>query len=178
MPDYELLVIGGGAANTVASAASGAGIETALIEPRPLGGTCLNRGGNPPKMLIQHANGLNAVLDAERFHVDASVDGFDFAGLDDEVNGQFGSIAGVMAEGTRENPNLTFYKQYAEFVDHRLSSLMTGRSPAARKSSSEPAAGRSSHPSMASRAPTPSRAGRASSSPRHLVNSSSSAGGT
>jgi dihydrolipoamide dehydrogenase len=178
MPDYELLVIGGGAANKVASAASGAGIETAFIEPRPLGGTCLNRGGNPPKMLIEHANGLNAVLDVERFRLDTSVDGFDIAGLDDEVNGQFGSIAEGLAEGKREDPNLTLYNQYAEFVDHRLSSLMTGRSSTARRSSSEPAAGRSSHPSMASRAPTPSRAGRPSSSPRHLVNSSSSAGGT
>ncbi|MFQ3285649.1 FAD-dependent oxidoreductase, partial [Natronomonas sp.] len=51
MTDFDVLVIGGGTGNNVAAAAADAGLETALVEPGPLGGTCLNRGCNPSKML-------------------------------------------------------------------------------------------------------------------------------
>ncbi|MDZ7700961.1 MAG: dihydrolipoyl dehydrogenase [Halobacteriales archaeon] len=126
MHEFDVLVIGGGAANKVASAASGAGLETALVEPGPLGGTCLNRGCNPSKMLIGHANAVNAVHDAERFHVDASVDGVDFAGLVDEVHDQLGAIAEGMAADKREDPNLALFEQYAEFVGDRTVALEDG----------------------------------------------------
>lgn len=52
MADFDVLVIGGGTGNNVAAAAADADRETALVEPGPLGGTCLNRGCNPSKMLI------------------------------------------------------------------------------------------------------------------------------
>ncbi|MFB6361309.1 MAG: NAD(P)/FAD-dependent oxidoreductase [Halobacteriales archaeon] len=126
MEDFDVLVIGGGAANKVASAASQAGHETALVEPGPLGGTCLNRGCNPSKMLIQHANALNAVRDAERFRIDATVDGFDFSGIVEDVNSQLGAIAEGMAEDKRADPNLTLFDQYAEFVDDRTIELGDG----------------------------------------------------
>ena len=66
-----------GTGNNVAAAAADAGLETALVEPCPLGGTCLNHGCNPSKMLIQAANSVNDVRDAERFHVDATLEGVD-----------------------------------------------------------------------------------------------------
>jgi pyruvate/2-oxoglutarate dehydrogenase complex dihydrolipoamide dehydrogenase (E3) component len=45
MDRYDLLVIGGGAAGTNAPmAATKAGARVALVDTRPLGGTCVNRG--------------------------------------------------------------------------------------------------------------------------------------
>ena len=44
MADFDVLVIGGGTANNVAAAPANQGLETALVEPGPLGGTRLNRG--------------------------------------------------------------------------------------------------------------------------------------
>ena len=55
--DFDFDVIGGGTGNNVAVAAD-AGFETALVEPGPLDGICLNRGCTPSKMLIQAANGI------------------------------------------------------------------------------------------------------------------------
>ena len=72
MTDYDVLVIGGGTGNNVAAAAADEGLDTALVEKGKLGGTCLNRGCNPSKMVIQAANAVNDVRRSERFHVESS----------------------------------------------------------------------------------------------------------
>jgi len=115
----DVLVLGGGTGNKVASAAAAAGLETVLVEKGPLGGTCLNRGCNPSKMLIAHANQVNAVADAGRFHVDATLDGVDVPAIVEEVHGTLGDIADGMAESKRNEENLTFVNAEGQFVDDR-----------------------------------------------------------
>ncbi|SDG06473.1 dihydrolipoyl dehydrogenase [Halorientalis regularis] len=119
MPHHDLLVIGGGTGNNVAAAGADAGLDTALIEPGPLGGTCLNRGCNPSKMLIQAATAANHVRDAEKFHLDASLDGVDFAGIVDDMDETLSALADGMEASYREKDDLTIYDDYAEFVDER-----------------------------------------------------------
>ncbi len=117
--EYEVLVIGGGTGNNVAAAAADAGLETALVEKGPLGGTCLNRGCNPSKMVIQAANAANNVRTAGRFHLDASLDGHDFAAVVDEMDGTLAEIAADMEARYREKEGLTLYKNEATFVGDR-----------------------------------------------------------
>jgi len=119
MTDYDVIVIGGGTGNNVAAAAAAAGLETALVEPGPLGGTCLNRGCNPTKMLIQPASTVEAVRESGRFHVDATVEGVDYARVVEETNDLLGGIAEGMKERYREKEHLTIYEEYTEFVDDR-----------------------------------------------------------
>jgi len=119
MTDFDALVIGGGTGNNVAAAAADAGLETALVEPGPLGGTCLNRGCNPSKMLIQAANAVNHVREAERFHVDATFNGVDHAAVVDEMDDLLGGIAESMEARYREKENLTLFDEYTRFVDER-----------------------------------------------------------
>ena len=116
---YDVLVIGGGTGNNVAAAAADAGLETALIEPGPLGGTCLNRGCNPSKMLIQAATAANHVRDAEKFFLDASLDGIDYAAIIDDMDETLSPLAEGMEESYREKEHLTLYKHEATFVDER-----------------------------------------------------------
>jgi len=119
MTDYDVLVIGGGTGNNVAAAAADAGLDTALVEKGPLGGTCLNRGCNPSKMVIQAATAANHVREAERFHVDASLDGVDFAAVVDEMDETLSGLAAGMEDSYREKEHLTLYKDEAVFVDER-----------------------------------------------------------
>ena len=119
MPDFDVIVVGGGTGNNVAAAAADAGLETALVEPGPLGGTCLNRGCNPSKMLIQAANAADRVREAERFHVDATVNGTDHAAVVDEMDDLLGGIAEDMEARYREKDHLTLFKQRTRFVDER-----------------------------------------------------------
>lgn len=117
--DVDLVVLGGGTANKVASNAAAAGLETVLVEKGPIGGTCLNRGCNPSKMLIQHANRRNAVADADRFGIDATVDAVDFAGIVEEVTSTLSEIADGMAASKRVEENLTLVQAEGRFVDDR-----------------------------------------------------------
>jgi dihydrolipoamide dehydrogenase len=119
MSHHDLLVIGGGTGNNVAAAGADAGLDTALIEPGPLGGTCLNRGCNPSKMLIQAATAANHVRDAERFHLDASLDGVDFAAIVDDMDETLSALAEGMEASYQEKDNLTIYGETAEFVAER-----------------------------------------------------------
>jgi mycothione reductase len=123
MADFDVLVIGGGTGNNVAAAAADVGLETALVEPGPLGGTCLNRGCNPSKMLLQAAEAVHDVRDAGRFHVDATLDGVDHAAVVDEMTDLLGGIAADMAARYREKEYLTLFDEYTEFVDERTVAL-------------------------------------------------------
>ncbi|SEL52055.1 dihydrolipoyl dehydrogenase family protein [Haloferax larsenii] len=121
MADFDLVVIGGGTGNTVASNAAAEGLETALVEPGPLGGTCLNRGCNPSKMLIQHATRLNQIRDAARFRIESSVESVDVPGIVDDVFGTLDPIAERMASQKVEQANLTLFEHEARFVgDHTV----------------------------------------------------------
>ncbi|ADQ68756.1 dihydrolipoamide dehydrogenase [Halogeometricum borinquense DSM 11551] len=123
MSDFDVIVVGGGSGNNVAAAAADAGLDTALVEPGPLGGTCLNRGCNPSKMLIQAANAANSVRDAAKFHVDATVNEIDQAAVIDEMDDLLGGIAEDMEARYREKEHLTLFKEYTEFVDERTLKL-------------------------------------------------------
>ncbi|MBD3318440.1 SidA/IucD/PvdA family monooxygenase [Candidatus Woesearchaeota archaeon] len=56
MKEVDLLVIGAGSGLDVAAAAAESGLRVAIVEKGPLGGTCLNRGCIPSKMLIYCAD--------------------------------------------------------------------------------------------------------------------------
>jgi len=119
MPHHDLLVIGGGTGNNVAAAGADAGLDTALVEPGPLGGTCLNRGCNPSKMLIQAATAANHVREAGDFYLDASLDGIDFAAVVDDMDETLSALAEGMDDSYRDKANLTMYREETAFVDER-----------------------------------------------------------
>jgi dihydrolipoamide dehydrogenase len=123
MTDFDVLVIGGGTGNNVAAAAADAGLEAALVEPGPLGGTCLNRGCNPTKMLIQAANAANDVREAGTFHVDATLEGVDHETVVDEMDDLLGGLAEGMEAGYLEKERLTVFKQRTRFLDDRTVEL-------------------------------------------------------
>ncbi len=56
MHQYDLVVVGTGAANTVTEMAAQAGLRVALIEKGKFGGTCLTRGCIPTKVMVTAAD--------------------------------------------------------------------------------------------------------------------------
>lgn len=117
--EYDLLVIGSGSGLDVASVYHSRGKKVALAEPGPLGGTCLNRGCIPSKMLIHHADIIETIHDSERFHIDASVDDIAFKDIIDEVNETVGEDAESIESSIRSSDDYDLYKDEATFVDEK-----------------------------------------------------------
>jgi pyruvate/2-oxoglutarate dehydrogenase complex dihydrolipoamide dehydrogenase (E3) component len=70
MPDFDLVVIGAGAAGLSAAALSAAlGLKVALVERGEMGGDCLNSGCVPSKALLAAAKAAAGVRHAGRFGV-------------------------------------------------------------------------------------------------------------
>ncbi|KAI9207996.1 mercuric reductase [Polychytrium aggregatum] len=66
---YDVIVIGSGAASKITRPAASKGFKVAIIERGPLGGTCLNRGCIPSKMLIHPADVVSEIRGAAKFNI-------------------------------------------------------------------------------------------------------------
>ncbi len=78
MEKFDVLVIGAGSGMIVAANAVANGLKTALVESGPIGGTCVNRGCVPSKMLIYPADVASAIYEAEKLGIKATIDTIDF----------------------------------------------------------------------------------------------------
>ena len=119
MPEaYDLIVLGGGRAATLALAAAKAGQKVALIERDRLGGTCPNRGCVPSKLLIGFAEAARHVRAAERHFLDATFRGADTARIFASVNDYVGAVDGRYA-GRVEAAGVTLRRGEGRFVGLR-----------------------------------------------------------
>ena len=78
MKKYDLIVIGSGAGMNVAANATAQGMHVAVVDRGPLGGTCLNRGCIPSKVLLYPADVIRALQEAPRIGVHATLDRVDY----------------------------------------------------------------------------------------------------
>ena len=69
MKSYDVIVIGTGAANIVTDAALAQGLQVAVIERGRFGGTCLNRGCIPTKVMVTAANRIREIREGSRIGV-------------------------------------------------------------------------------------------------------------
>lgn len=69
MNHYDVIVIGTGAANIITDAAQRQGLRIAVVERDRFGGTCLNRGCIPTKIMVTAANVVREMEEARRIGV-------------------------------------------------------------------------------------------------------------
>jgi dihydrolipoamide dehydrogenase len=119
MSDFDLVVLGGGTGNIVASAAADTGQHVALVERERLGGTCLNRGCNPSKKLIHRADVAESVRNAAEIGIDASIQGVAFESIVADVTATITEAAEAKVERARDHDHLTLYQCEGRFVDER-----------------------------------------------------------
>lgn len=119
MVDFDIVVIGGGTGNKVARAAAESGQTVALIERGPIGGTCVNRGCNPSKTLIQHAKIAETIRRADEFAISARIEEIDFTGIIQEVVVSVDEKAAEMERADEVHENITLYREEARFVGKR-----------------------------------------------------------
>jgi dihydrolipoamide dehydrogenase len=132
MDEVDFLVVGSGSGLDVANAAANRGQSVAVVEKGPLGGTCLNRGCIPSKMLLYHADVLETVERAGEFRIDAEVRDVDFPGIVREVNEEVESDSESIRRGLRSSSRHDLYEGEGRFVDERTIEIVDGADEGAR----------------------------------------------
>ncbi len=120
---YDVLVIGSGGGTKISTPASKLGLKAAIIEKDRLGGTCLNRGCIPSKMLIHAAEVAHQIQTAPRFHIHPKGYEVDFQALVRRVSQTIDAESDSILPGYRANPNLDFYHGEARFTGERRLSV-------------------------------------------------------
>ena len=69
MQKFDLIVIGSGSGLDVATSAAQHGLAVAVVEKDRMGGTCLNRGCIPSKLLIHSADIIETIKQAAKFGI-------------------------------------------------------------------------------------------------------------
>ncbi len=116
MEKFDLVVIGSGAGAHVASQARRAGLRVALVDQGPTGGTCLNNGCVPSKMLIYPADVIRTIQDAGAVGVRSVIDEVDFQRIMSRMRAVREKTRTDLEETLKGMENLTYYQERAEFV--------------------------------------------------------------
>jgi len=116
MERFDVIVIGSGSGMIVASAAVEQGFRTALVEHGKMGGTCINVGCVPSKMLIYPADVVATLKDAGKLGINATVDSVDFNNIMTRVHTLVNHDSGHQARAVEATPNLAWFKETGEFI--------------------------------------------------------------
>jgi dihydrolipoamide dehydrogenase len=117
MKEYDLLVLGGGSANKVSYWAHKEGMKVGLIEHGPLGGTCLNRGCVPSKMMIYPADVRHEARLSADLNLDLKLGSADFSGLMERVRARRRRATKYKEKTIEKADSYHWYKETGVFVD-------------------------------------------------------------
>lgn len=114
---FDLVVIGGGSGGIAhARRAAEYGANVAVIEYGPLGGTCVNVGCVPKKLMWYTASHMHHFEHAADYGFDVTVEGHDWATLKSRRDAYVKRLNGIY-ETNLDNSGVTYVRGTARFVD-------------------------------------------------------------
>jgi dihydrolipoamide dehydrogenase len=113
---FDIMVIGSGSGLEISAEASDRGLSVAVVEEGPFGGTCLNRGCIPSKMLIHCADVMETIQRAELFGIKATVESIDWDFIIRRAFEEVDADAAAIERGNRQASNITVFKGTGRFV--------------------------------------------------------------
>jgi mycothione reductase len=117
MKQYDLIVIGSGAGMNVASAAYDQGLNVAVVEHGPMGGTCLNRGCIPTKILTYVADVLIEAAHLESLGVKIRIEDIDYPWIMQRMRDEVDNSSKEQGQSVDEAEGIDWYKGTGVFVD-------------------------------------------------------------
>jgi len=116
MKKYDFVVIGSGCGSNIVDEAVGHGKKVAVIDRGPLGGTCLNLGCIPSKMLIYAADRAVEIQEARKLGIEAEIRSIDFASIMERMRKSVKESQDYIRKGIKESKALDFYEGEGHFV--------------------------------------------------------------
>jgi dihydrolipoamide dehydrogenase len=117
MKQYDVIVIGSGAGSLIVDEALAKGLKVALVDKGPLGGTCLNLGCVPSKMLIYPADRIVEIQEASKLGIVAEIKSIDFASIMERMRKSRLESQTYIRKGMTESEKFDFYEREAHFVE-------------------------------------------------------------
>ena len=118
MKEYDVIVIGSGSGMIIVNEAMAHGATVALIDKGPrLGGTCLNYGCIPSKMLIHPADRIMEIQKARELGIDVKTREIDFSAIMNRMRKVRDEGQKEVREGIQQMDGLNFYEGEAHFVE-------------------------------------------------------------
>jgi dihydrolipoamide dehydrogenase len=116
MQKFDVAVMGSGPGGYVAAIkVAQNGKSVALIEPNTLGGTCLNRGCIPSKVLIAGAEALHKIRQAQEFGISVGEVSFDYKKMVERKDATVGKIRQGL-QGLIASNKITVLKGYGKLT--------------------------------------------------------------
>jgi len=116
MKNYDIIVIGAGAGLEIVFKALSAGLKVALLDKGNVGGTCLNVGCVPSKMLIYPADRIREIVEAKKLGIHVRMDYIDFRSIMERMKKAVKSGVNSISKEIRNSKHLDFYNAEAHFV--------------------------------------------------------------
>ena len=120
MQEFDLIVVGTGSGLEVSADAAARGQSVAIVENGPFGGTCLNRGCIPSKMLIHSADVMETIKSAHMFGIDVQVNGIDWDMIMRRASDDVDQEAHEIEHGNRSMDNIEVFKGEGRFIDTKM----------------------------------------------------------
>ncbi|MGA1529237.1 MAG: dihydrolipoyl dehydrogenase family protein [Kiritimatiellia bacterium] len=116
---YDVIIIGSGGGAKIAQALDRLGKRVALIEKDRAGGTCLNRGCIPSKMLIHPAGLARRIRAFRKLRIDAEMKSVDFEALVASVNAYTDDTSDGIANNFNRAEHVDYFGGAARFISSR-----------------------------------------------------------
>jgi mycothione reductase len=116
MNKYDVLVVGSGSGMLIAASAIASGLKTCLVDFGPMGGTCINRGCVPSKMIIYPADIVATIREASKLGINATVNSIDFKWIMDRMHKLVNDDVKRQMAVVEADPNIVWHKDVGEFV--------------------------------------------------------------
>jgi mycothione reductase len=113
---FDVLVIGTGSGMLVASVAVDSGLRVAVVDNGPMGGTCINRGCVPSKILLYPADVASMILGAGKIGVNASVNSINFQNIMTRMHTLVSEDTGSQAHAVEATSEMKWFKETGEFT--------------------------------------------------------------
>lgn len=123
MQEFDLVVIGSGSGLDVANAVAQDGLRVAIIEKDRMGGTCLNRGCIPSKLLIHSADVAETIKSAGQFGINVSRFSIDFEKIVNRTNGIVDSDSDGIRQAFSQIDNPKLFPHECRFVGEKTISV-------------------------------------------------------
>jgi len=112
---FDLIVIGAGSGLNVIPSKG----KTALIDKGPMGGTCLNRGCIPSKIIIHSADVAETITNSSKFGIKSKISKINFSQITSRATRLSSHESKDIEKNIRSMKNITLFKGKAKFIGNK-----------------------------------------------------------